>query len=89
MCSKKDLTSNTYLGILKCVFKMEVKVVSRIIKENIYFQKLHYINEFFNSNLDLRTTFFKLLNTVTAPLTAAVTSQELLFWGLDYHIKNA
>ena len=28
------------------------------------------------------------LITVTAPLTAAVTSQELLFWGLDYHIKN-
>ena len=42
---------------------MEVKVVFRIIKENIYFQKLHYINEFLNSNLDLKTTFFKLLNT--------------------------
>ena len=29
------------------------------------------------------------LDNVTAPLIAAVTSQELLFWGLDYHIKNA
>ena len=27
-------------------------------------------------------------STVTAPLTAAVTSQALLFWGLDYHIKK-
>ena len=29
----------------------------------------------------------EVLGTVTAPLTAKVNSQELLFWGLDYHIK--
>ena len=32
--------------------------------------------------------FEEITNTVTAPLTAAVTSQRLLFLGLDYHIKN-
>ena len=34
------------------------------------------------------THFFVKNHTVTVPLIAAATSQELLFWGLNYHHKK-